>query len=439
MSGISPYDNYISGFATIAAVAAGGAAVAIASRVGSAFSSANVDTPNTANPLNPERVFSHAEILEILKREDVLANPNAPVKEWGIPPLLKIAELLVQFQSIRPDSLLGGEVDVRNQKSKVTENLQILLKCPDPSITAAARSCMQTLEEGVHENLPKELAEATKELIDRGADPLAPGVDGECALQKAASVTNWSIYPTVLLTMAHPKDQKLKKSDVDKISIPQEVKDNKNYLYTIAFINALKGGEDISAFGSLFDEGEKVRDPDSYTPKYTRLPPVINPDGYYKGKSFLYYAVKHGRLDVLEFLREKGASNSLKLKWWEWDERSNDARVKDPLYECGYKRDSLPKIHDFFKYAAEKEDLYLFGALLKFIDDPAKREKKCRLFDERTANSERVRSEKRKQRLAIHAGVANPQNAFLPPEILNKIGEMIHPLPSAASGGKNEA
>jgi len=96
---ISPHLS-ASSTTTAAFAFVGAAAGALATRVMGAFSSANTGTSASAEPLTPERVFSHAEILEILKREDILANPNAPVKEWGIPPLLKIAELLVQFESL---------------------------------------------------------------------------------------------------------------------------------------------------------------------------------------------------------------------------------------------------------------------------------------------------------------------------------------------------
>jgi|GEM_PF-3878339 len=345
-----------------------------------------------------------------------------------MPPLLKIAELLVQFESIDYCSSAGHELAMK--KPAIIEGLKPLLVSSDPSIANAARRCMQAMDEGMHSDFPIELAEATKELMERGADPLVTGIDGECALQKAATATSWSIHSTVLLTMAHPTCRKLTKSDVDQIQIPQEVKNNKKYLYTIAFINAIEDGEDISTFGPLFDKGEKVLDRSSYTPKYIHLPSVINPNGYYKGQSFLYYAVKHGRLDVIEFLREKGAKlQKCSLKGLRGD-YDRVERVKNPHYNTGYDQQAWPEICDFLNYAADQKNLYLFGALLDFIDDPAKKEEECRLFDERTANSEQVRNEKRKQRLAIHTGVAKTQEAItLPPQVLNLIGEHILHLP----------
>lgn len=177
---------------------------------------------------------------------------------------------------------LSSDLSIGSKKIQIVRALKSLENDDDPSVAAAVKEALQQMKVGVDPEFSGNLADAAKKLVQQGADPFK-----EDALQKAAAVEDDSIYPT-LLVLAHPKDRKLNKSDVDACVADTTPKENLEKLYVIAFINAIKAGENVEEFAELFDTG------------------ILKSKSAYKSYCLLKHAIDLKHTGAIELLCQKG-------------------------------------------------------------------------------------------------------------------------------------
>ncbi|MDN3506063.1 MAG: hypothetical protein P0S96_02415 [Simkaniaceae bacterium] len=348
MTPIQPEDNYLAYVATFAASVATTALVALSCRVAQSFSQAFRESfedavatsPPMESDLPADKTLSHSELLEELKKP---GNPNRTINSQGDTPLHLLVRAEVDFPKaylMHPLNAITAPLEALRRKAET-----------DPSIAQAVQKATNSIEEGVHLQLPKELAEAADGLVKRGADPFKQNAKGETPFQIAMQCPERTLVPSLCLIFALSPGRKLTRADIDAHALTSTPKKNLQYLYTIAFINAIKAEEDINPFADLFS-GEN---------------PLLNTNkSLYMGENLLKYAIDHNHTGAIQLLCDNGAE-VVKSDLPMFDSQISKNN-RNPNFSDGFSNlDS--SIFDFIKYAQELGHDDAVVVLLKQVED----------------------------------------------------------------------